>query len=348
MMSAPTEMKGNDVMSDAPQFSEAKRTLLEKCLRGDLPQTARNNGVITQPTKAETIDHHERVTAIQTGGSKRPFFYLHGDWTHRAFYCFNLAHDLGPDQPFYALETYSFDGLPLPPRIEDIAAAHLKALRAVQPEGPYLIGGWCNGALIAYEMACQLHAEGQTVDLLVMLDPEPGVARVRLKVTRGLITLFGGLLRLSKGKQLDWCLWVLHLYKYLRWPQWREKTTGHLATDIRVESKRGRGRKGFALPRFDAIFPGTEVLRQYYPGMFRWRLVEYKPRLYPGKITIIWNGEGDFLEFDRVEWFKLLKGQDIEVHVIPDTTHETLKAANLPALSGCLRTCLSQEGASLV
>jgi hypothetical protein len=141
---------------------------------------------------------------------------------------------------------------------------------------------------------------------------------------------------------------VLHLYKYLRWPQWREKTAGHLATDTRVETERRPAKKGFALPRFDAIFPGTEVLRQYYPGMFRWRLVDYKPRLYPGKITIIWNGEGDFLEFDRAEWFKLLKGQDIEVHVIPDTTHETLKAANLPALSECLRTCLSQEDAGLV
>ncbi|HKF35291.1 MAG TPA: thioesterase domain-containing protein [Ktedonobacteraceae bacterium] len=330
-------------MPDKPEQSEARRALLERYLRGDLPQAVKITGIITQPAKAEVTDHHERVTAIQTDGSKRPFFYLHGDWTNRAFYCFNLAHDLGPDQPFYALETYSFDGLPVPPRIEDIAAAHLKALRTVQPDGPYLLGGWCNGALIAYEMACQLHAEGQTVDLLVMLDPEPGAARVRLKATRGLITLLGGLLRLSKGKQLDWCLWVLHLYKYLRWPQWREKTTEHLATD-----KRGRARFGFALPRFDAIFPGTEFLRQYYPGMFRWRLVEYKPGLYPGKAAIIWNGEGDFLEFDRAEWFKLLKGQDIEVHVIPGSTHETLIAANLPALSGCLHACLSQDGASLV
>jgi len=344
MVIASTGTKGNDLMSDTPQLSEAKRALLEKYLRGEVPQAARTDGNFKQPTKAEVTDHHERVTAIQTGGSKRPFFYLHGDWTHRAFYCFKLAHGLGSDQPFYALETYSFDGLPVPPRIEDIATAHLKAMRSVQPEGPYLIGGWCNGALIAYEMACQLHAEGQAVDLLIMLDPEPGAARVRLKVTRGLITLLGGVIRLSQAKQLDWCLWVLHLYKYLRWPQWREKT------DTQVESERGRGKgkKGFALPRFDAIYPSTEVLRQYYPGMFRWRLVDYKPDLYPGKITIIWNGEGDFLEFDRVEWFKLLKGQDIEVHVIPGSTHENLKAVNLPALAECLRTCLSQEGANLV
>src|SRR5258708_25865227 len=98
MMSAPTEMKGNDVMSDAPQLSEAKRALLEKYLRGDLPQTARNNGVIAQPTKAETIDHHERVTAIQTGGSKRPFFFFFVRPTHPAFYFFIPSHTIGAQQ----------------------------------------------------------------------------------------------------------------------------------------------------------------------------------------------------------------------------------------------------------
>jgi thioesterase domain-containing protein len=335
-------MKGNDVMSDAPQLSEAKRALVEKYRHGDLPQAAKTNGAVTRPAKAETTDHQERVTAIQTGGSKRPFFYLHGDWTHRAFYCFNLAHDLGPDQPFYALETYSFDNLPVPPRLQDIAAAQLRALRTVQPEGPYLLGGWCNGALVAYEMAYQLHTEGQVVDLLVMLDPEPPAARVRLKVTRGLIALCGGLIRLSQAKQLDWFLWTQHLYKYLRYPQWRSKLNERLENGTQVELGRKSGKRSFTIPRLDAIFPITQIIREYYPGMYRWRLVDYKPALYPGKITIIWNSEGDFRGFDRAEWFKLLKDQEIEVHVIPDTTHETLKAANLPALAECLRICIEK------
>src|SRR5262249_42907996 len=201
------------------ELSEAKRALLERYLHGDLPQIAKADGADTRPAKTETTDQRERVVAMQTDGSKRPFFYLHGDWTHRAFYCFNLPRDLGTDQPFYALETYSFDGLPVPPKIETIAAAHLKSMQTVQPEGPYLLGGWCNGALVAYEMARQLHAEGQKVDLLVLLDPEPPAARVRLKVTRGLIALFGGLTQLRRAKQLDWFLWVQHLYKYLRYPQ---------------------------------------------------------------------------------------------------------------------------------
>jgi len=89
------------------------------------------------------------ITAVQTVGSKRPFFFLHGDFRRGAFYCFPLARDLGSDQPFYALEPYSFDGLQVPPTLEAMAAAHIKLLRIVQPEGPYLLGGYCNGGLVA-------------------------------------------------------------------------------------------------------------------------------------------------------------------------------------------------------
>jgi len=116
-------------------------------------------------------DSPSPVMAIQTGGSKRPFFFLHRQWKEgNAFFSYPLARDLGADQPFYVLEPYRLESLPVAPTLEAIAAAHLRSLRAVQPEGPYLLGGWCNGALIAYEMARQLHEQGQELDLLVLMD----------------------------------------------------------------------------------------------------------------------------------------------------------------------------------
>ena len=117
-------------------------------------------------------DSRAPLVTVQTGGSRRAFFYLHGEWKGGAFYCLELARYMGPDQPFYLLEPYKFDGLAVPPTLEAIAAAHLKSLRAVQPEGPYMLGGYCNGGLMAYEMARQLRAEGQTVEPLVLMDPE--------------------------------------------------------------------------------------------------------------------------------------------------------------------------------
>src|SRR5713101_6102140 len=123
-------------MSDTKELSEAKRALLEKYLRGDLPQAAGAAGVGIQEAKAEVASPRERVVEIQVGGSKRPFFFLHGHWKGSAFFCFPLARELGSDQPFYTLESYQFDGLPVPPTIETMAAAHIKSMRSVQPEGP--------------------------------------------------------------------------------------------------------------------------------------------------------------------------------------------------------------------
>jgi hypothetical protein len=79
---------------------------------------------------------------VQAGGSKQPFFYLHGAWHSDAFYCFYLAHYLGPDQPFYALPPYNLDGLLVAPTIEEMAAAHIQSIRTIQPEGPYLLGAF--------------------------------------------------------------------------------------------------------------------------------------------------------------------------------------------------------------
>ena len=54
---------------------------------------------------------------------------------------------------------------------------YLEELRAVQPHGPYLLGGFSGGGLVAYEMARQLATSNERVDLLVMLDtPYPQVA----------------------------------------------------------------------------------------------------------------------------------------------------------------------------
>jgi hypothetical protein len=133
-----------------------------------------------------------------------------------AFFCFPLGQFLGSDQPFYMLDPYKFDGLAIPPTFEAIAAAHLKSLRAIQPEGPYLLGGWCNGGLLAYEMARQLHAEGQTIDLLILMDPVELVYPVRLRFLHTVISRLGDLIRLGQDKQLDWFLRLRHIYTFPR------------------------------------------------------------------------------------------------------------------------------------
>ncbi|MBR6014004.1 MAG: AMP-binding protein [Selenomonadaceae bacterium] len=54
--------------------------------------------------------------------------------------------------------------------IKNIAARYVQTLKRHQPKGPYIIGGWCYGGVVAHEMACQLEQAGDKVQHLFMLD----------------------------------------------------------------------------------------------------------------------------------------------------------------------------------
>ncbi len=119
------------------------------------------------------------IVPIQPVGSKPPFFCV-APAGGVVYPYYGLGHQLGEDQPFYALRDPSLAGECEPySQIEDYAAHYLKAMRDVQPEGPYLLGGWSFGGLVAFEMALQLRREGQQVAFLVLIDTEARVARKR-------------------------------------------------------------------------------------------------------------------------------------------------------------------------
>jgi thioesterase domain-containing protein len=120
---------------------------------------------------AERSEAASPLVEVQPGAGRRPFFFLHGDFNGGGFYCHNLARHLGADQPFYAIHPHGMAGPQIPATIEAMAAEYLELVRACQPEGPYALGGHCNGALVAFEIAQRLQAAGQKVDLLVMLAP---------------------------------------------------------------------------------------------------------------------------------------------------------------------------------
>jgi thioesterase domain-containing protein len=85
-----------------------------------------------------------------------------------------LAQALGKDQPLYGLQSYGLEAGQTPiSTIEEMAARYLIDVRRIQPVGPYQIGGYSFGGLVAYEMAQQLYAAGEEVSLLVMFDTAP-------------------------------------------------------------------------------------------------------------------------------------------------------------------------------
>ena len=107
------------------------------------------------------------LVALQTEGEKPPFFWVHGAKSN-AF----LPRLLGPNQPLYGFVQQSMDGRPAFHRtLPDIARYYRRGIESVQPAGPYYLGGFCNGGIVAYEIAQQLRQNGHEVRLLVLLDP---------------------------------------------------------------------------------------------------------------------------------------------------------------------------------
>jgi amino acid adenylation domain-containing protein len=110
------------------------------------------------------------MVELQGSGSEPPLFFVHPAGGHVLCYL-DLARGLGPDQPFYGFQAPGLYGeRPVYTKIEDLAALYIDAMRAVQPEGPYCLGGWSAGGSVAYEMAQQLLAQNERVSHLLMLD----------------------------------------------------------------------------------------------------------------------------------------------------------------------------------
>ncbi|MFN6153015.1 MAG: amino acid adenylation domain-containing protein [Dolichospermum sp.] len=109
------------------------------------------------------------LVAIQPNGSNLPFFCVPGAGG-RPFYFYHLGRCLGDDQPLYSFENNLYQELGAITHIEDMASIYIEAMQAVQPQGPYFLGGHSYGGNVAFEMAQQLHKQGQEVALLAIVD----------------------------------------------------------------------------------------------------------------------------------------------------------------------------------
>ncbi|MEI9896102.1 MAG: amino acid adenylation domain-containing protein [Chthoniobacter sp.] len=131
--------------------------------------------------------------AINADGKKTPVFFFHGDFVGGGFFCKTLASVIGTDRPFYALHPHGLQGDEVPLTIEAMAADRVKLIREIQPHGPYILGGYCNGSLTAYHAARLLRAAGEPVSVLLMLNSDGSNVRFRwLKRVAGVTSALRG------------------------------------------------------------------------------------------------------------------------------------------------------------
>ncbi|MEA5455188.1 amino acid adenylation domain-containing protein [Sinomonas sp. JGH33] len=110
------------------------------------------------------------VTLRRGEDAERPLFLFH-PFGGTVFCYVELARHLPERLPVRAIEA---PGIETPGAsemtVERMAAHYVDLVRREQPEGPYALGGWCFGGVVAFEAARQLRRLGETVELLVAID----------------------------------------------------------------------------------------------------------------------------------------------------------------------------------
>jgi aspartate racemase len=227
------------------------------------------------------------IVPIQPKGALPPLFWIRGGPRFRL-----LAQKLGVKRPFLGVDLPYADGiqLPMPHRLEDIAAYLVKAVREQQPNGPYYLAGLCVNAVIAYEMAQQLVEQGETVELLAMIDAH-NHAYYKNPLKDGRYTArvkyhIANLLRMDSQETTS--------YLKDRLDEARrkiERVTWRLASD----------RRGSA----DDRFRNTDSI--VHPAFSL-----YEPKPYPGKIVLMQSSEwpkSPYFDF-KLGWEDLARGID--------------------------------------
>ncbi len=110
------------------------------------------------------------VLPIQPAGEGQPFFAFPPVAGGPHSYVV-MAQAMGEAQPFYGLQVPGFEtGYGLLTSIDELTRVFVDAIQAVQPVGPYALGGWSFGGMLAYAAACELRARGEQIALLALIE----------------------------------------------------------------------------------------------------------------------------------------------------------------------------------
>jgi non-ribosomal peptide synthetase component F/thioesterase domain-containing protein len=275
---------------------------------------------------------------VNESGTKAPFFYLHGDLFGGGFYSLQLSRALGLDQPFYVLPPADTRSSLLAPTIEEMAAAHLAALRAVRPHGPYVIGGFCMGGVVGYELARQIEASGEKVEMLLIIDS--GVEEKALRRLRSLGEKMGPWLGWNHEAQLRhfgaWANWLTRLAWWRNLPlQRRARIFGRRLYQLT--------RRAVGLPahrsRSIVTVQATEshALARDLPATFRWAAAGYRPQSYHSEIALLLSEDVAPDSAVAAQWRRL--APKVTVHPLPGRHLECI-TAHVDSLAATIRLCL--------
>jgi aspartate racemase len=259
----------------------------------------------------------QTLVTIQPGGSKPPLFFIHVLGEGLKF-CRPLTSYLDPEQPIYGLAIGIMDEVSLN-EVEDVVALYIKEMRSIQPEGPYLLAGICCGGRVAYEMALQLHAQGQKVALLALVDTlKDGEAIKIIPVKERVLAHWKNLLRLGPAYLLN------------------KRRLGEVKNRLMSIYCEFYERLGLPLPQACQSFTYREKKEE---GNIEW---VFAPQdVYPGRVTLFRAIDNiGFIEHD-LGWSELAPG-GLDIHDVPGDTFNMLEEPHIQVLAKKLRDCIDR------
>jgi thioesterase domain-containing protein len=268
------------------------------------------------------------IIAIQPQGNKLPFFCVHPAGGNVLCYA-RLAHHLGLDRPFYGLQARGLSEEEEPiTTVSEMAARYIEALRKVQSQGPYLLGGWSMGGVVAFEMAQQLLAQNQPVALLALLDSwllNSKMAR-QLGNDNALLTGF--------AQDLGLALDQINLHSRAQ-PETLNEQLSFLLERARQANA--------LLPDLDLAQFGR-LFRVYQANVRALRA--YAPRVYQGQLLLLQTerSAADLREF-ITPWSDLALG-GVATYSLPGTHFTLVREPFVRTLADRLKACLDQAQAT--
>jgi amino acid adenylation domain-containing protein len=289
-------------------------------------------GVIASSSEVESWS---TVVEINAGGAQTPFFLVH-DIGGDVFGFGPLARLIGPDQPFYGLQARGLDGIQEPfTQMEAMAAYYVEEILKLQPDGPYLLGGYSLGGVIAFEMAQQLHGQGRRVAFLAVLDEPAPISNGRRKVSSGAI---GNVAR--------------NFPHWLRDHVWR-RSAAEVFADVQrrlgsiAQKSVRRIFSPFGVKPYEATVAEVmdmvqlpETRRRIMEALYQ-ALMNYSPRVYPGGITLFRTRAQPLLaSYGKDKGWGKLAAQGVEVRMVSGNHRNMYEETHAHILAEEMRAAL--------
>jgi thioesterase domain-containing protein/acyl carrier protein len=270
------------------------------------------------------------LVPIQPKGTKLPLFCVHDVFGDVLSYG-NLVHHLGEDQPVYGLQAQGLDGQQSPcTQMGQIATNYIKEIKNIQPQGPYFLAGHSFGGVVIFEMAQQLHRQGERVALLALIDTAAPGTCIRLSFHERLPIHLENIYRQGLG------------YLWLKSKQWKRWIKNRLE---KLEYKLYK-----MLQRVDVKRPLPYTLRNFHMREASSHALDsYSLQVYPGSMTLFqvnresrFEGVG-FQEVDpQMGWGKWVAGS-LDIQDIEGSHASVLQEPHVKLLAEKLKNCLSKQ-----